>query len=220
MANVIFGFIDNAGLFFGSNYLEEVFSKLPGGATDANVTAGYGNTYSDTLGAFMGTFIGMIFKDLTGVESGPLWAEIIGIIIGCLLGIAIPKMILKNSSNMGLNKICARNCLLGSMDYKELKVILENKKTVFDYRSETVFDKLDGNGNGTLDQPEIKKYLETALGADYDENAFVDMFKQEFTTVNLDDDANSFTVDEFKKIYLNMAKCQLNEKKKLLPNKL
>lgn len=37
--NIVFGFLDNAGLFFGSNYLDEVFEKLPGSA-DANVFAG------------------------------------------------------------------------------------------------------------------------------------------------------------------------------------
>ena len=34
--NIIFGFIDNAGLFFGGCYLDEVFELLPG-ANDANV---------------------------------------------------------------------------------------------------------------------------------------------------------------------------------------
>jgi len=41
--NIVFGFLDNAGLFFGSNYLDEVFELLPG-AADANIFAGYGNT--------------------------------------------------------------------------------------------------------------------------------------------------------------------------------
>lgn len=58
-ANIVFGFIDNAGLFFGGVYLEELFAKLPA-ADDANVLAGYGNTYSDFLGAFLGTFCGLI----------------------------------------------------------------------------------------------------------------------------------------------------------------
>jgi hypothetical protein len=50
-ANLVFGFIDNAGLFFGGCYLEELFALFPG-SKDANVAAGYGNTYSDFLGAF------------------------------------------------------------------------------------------------------------------------------------------------------------------------
>ena len=38
-SNIIFGFIDNGGLFFGGCYLDELFSKLPG-SDDANVVAG------------------------------------------------------------------------------------------------------------------------------------------------------------------------------------
>lgn len=39
-ANVIFGFIDNAGLFFGASFLDEWFSMLPYATEDANVFAG------------------------------------------------------------------------------------------------------------------------------------------------------------------------------------
>jgi len=35
----VFGFLDNAGLFFGSNYLDDVFQNFPF-AEDANVFAG------------------------------------------------------------------------------------------------------------------------------------------------------------------------------------
>ena len=72
-SNIIFGFIDNAGLFFGGCYLDELFSKFPG-SDDANVVAGYGNTYSDFLGAFLGTFCGLIISDATGIDDGPIWA--------------------------------------------------------------------------------------------------------------------------------------------------
>lgn len=95
-SNIVFGFIDNAGLFFGGVYLEELFEKLPGG-DDANVLAGYGNTYSDFLGSFLGTFCGLIISNLTWVNDGPIWANSLGIIIGCLLGILIPKLILRKS---------------------------------------------------------------------------------------------------------------------------
>ena len=114
-ANVIFGFIDNAGLFFGGVYLDELFEKLPGGL-DANVTAGYGNTFSDFLGSFVGTFCGLIISDVTGISEGPIWANSLGIIIGCLLGILIPKMLLKNSKQLGLNRISTKEVLLGAMD--------------------------------------------------------------------------------------------------------
>jgi len=67
-ANIVFGFIDNAGLFFGGCYLEEVFALLPA-ASDANVAAGYGNTFSDFLGAFLGTFAGKILADVTKIDA-------------------------------------------------------------------------------------------------------------------------------------------------------
>jgi len=38
-SNIIFGFIDNFGLFFGSNFLDEWFLMLPM-SDDANVFAG------------------------------------------------------------------------------------------------------------------------------------------------------------------------------------
>lgn len=38
-SNIIFGFIDNFGLFFGSNFLDEWFLMLPA-SDDANVFAG------------------------------------------------------------------------------------------------------------------------------------------------------------------------------------
>lgn len=37
-ANMVFGFIDNFGLFFGSNFLDEWFMMLPG-SEDANIFA-------------------------------------------------------------------------------------------------------------------------------------------------------------------------------------
>jgi len=39
VSNIIFGFIDNFGLFFGANFLDEWFMMLPK-SDDANVFAG------------------------------------------------------------------------------------------------------------------------------------------------------------------------------------
>ncbi len=118
-ANLVFGFIDNAGLFFGGVYLEEVFALLPGGL-DANVTAGYGNTFSDTLGIFLGNFSGLMIQHITDIDDGPIWANTFGVTIGCLIGIFIPKMLISNSSTQGLNKITSRQVLLGAQDIPEL----------------------------------------------------------------------------------------------------
>lgn len=85
MSGIVFGFVDNAGLFFGMDALDPY---LPGGEL---TKAGLGNTYSDALGSFLSVFIGTLIQKSTGVENTPLWADTVGIIVGCLLGIWIPR---------------------------------------------------------------------------------------------------------------------------------
>ena len=81
----IFGFIDNFGLWYGMDYLDPY---LPGG----NLTkAGYGNTYSDFIGSTMGTSISIVLNTLYPVEEAPIWVNSLGIILGCLLGLYIPR---------------------------------------------------------------------------------------------------------------------------------
>ena len=82
---MIFGFIDNFGLWYGMDYLDPY---LPGG----NLTkAGYGNTYSDFIGSTMGTSISIVLNTLYPVEEAPIWVNSLGIILGCLLGLYIPR---------------------------------------------------------------------------------------------------------------------------------
>ena len=87
VSNLIFGFIDNGGLFFG---LEALDPFLPGGEL---IKAGLGNTFGDALGAFLGTFIGGSVSNFTQIDDTPLWANVIGVIIGCLLGVVVPAYI-------------------------------------------------------------------------------------------------------------------------------
>lgn len=88
VSGLVFGFIDNAGLFFGMDALD---SYLPGGKLEK---AGWGNTFSDGIGAFMGAFVAKMISIATGFDgNGPIYGDCIGIIIGCILGIYIPKMI-------------------------------------------------------------------------------------------------------------------------------
>ena len=91
MTNIIFGFIDNAGLFFGMDNLDPLFVKKFGAGELTK--GGLGNTFSDALGAFLGTFIGNGVSNYTGVTEWPIIADVIGIVIGCLLGLYIPKFI-------------------------------------------------------------------------------------------------------------------------------
>ena len=87
VSNFIFGFIDNAGLFFGMDALDPFIKGGP------NTKAGLGNTFSDALGSFLGTFIGTSIQNYTMITDWPLYSEVIGIIIGCLFGVYIPRAI-------------------------------------------------------------------------------------------------------------------------------
>lgn len=85
---MVFGFIDNAGLYFGMSVLDKY---LPGGNLEK---AGWGNTFSDGVGAFMGAFVAKIINTLTGFDGqGPIYGDFLGVIIGCIMGIYVPKLI-------------------------------------------------------------------------------------------------------------------------------
>ena len=84
-SNIIFGFMDNAALFFGLSALKPY---LPGGEY---IQTGLANTFADLLASFLGTVISTGIEGYTGITRRPIWAEIVGIGIGCLLGIYIPS---------------------------------------------------------------------------------------------------------------------------------
>ena len=90
VSGIIFGFIDNAGLWLGMTALDPYLQGL-----DENTKDGLGNTFSDGLGAFLGTFAGSIMSDMYDVkiEDTPLWTNAVGVIIGCLLGIGFGRLI-------------------------------------------------------------------------------------------------------------------------------
>jgi hypothetical protein len=103
VTNIIFGFIDNFGLFFGMDSLDDFLNfdrnQAGGGSDDDEIanlqTAGWGNTFSDFLGAFVGNAVGDSISTLANVERSPIISEIIGIVIGCVLGVYIPAEIKK-----------------------------------------------------------------------------------------------------------------------------
>ena len=84
----VFGFIDNAGMFFGMDALEPF---LP---SEGFVAAGIGNTYSSILGAFLAAFLSNVIKIGTGVDSVPVWSDAAGITVGAMLGIYLPPIII------------------------------------------------------------------------------------------------------------------------------
>ena len=137
MSGLVFGLIDNGGLFAGMDALDPIFEPFAmssagfittekevdgkkvkvyseGKDKDGNPTgnmklaenikAGMGNTYSDALGSFLSVFIGKIFISLTQKDETPMIADSIGLIIGCIIGFALPaqlvsKKVEKNSES-------------------------------------------------------------------------------------------------------------------------
>ena len=84
---IVFGFIDNAGLWFG---LQSFQKYIPGGLL---TKSGWGNTYSDGLGASLGTSVAVILRTLYPIKDSPIWVDTAGIIVGCILGIYIPRLL-------------------------------------------------------------------------------------------------------------------------------
>ena len=89
---MMFGFMDNLGLWIG---LEELQKYMPGGM---KTKAAWGNTYSDFLGATLGTFVASIVMDITGFgedDQGdtPIYINTLGIVIGCILGLFIGQLV-------------------------------------------------------------------------------------------------------------------------------
>jgi hypothetical protein len=89
---VIFGFMDNFGLWVGIDAMQRY---IPGGI---KTKAAWGNTYSDVLGASVGTFIAGIAMTLTGFTDEeyaglPIYINTMGIFIGCLMGMGMGKAI-------------------------------------------------------------------------------------------------------------------------------
>ena len=83
---IVFGFLDNLGLLIGMDTLTKNFKM------DSTQKSAFGNTYSDFIGATVGTFISIILKQLLNYDGDdePIWLDSLGIVIGCLLGYYVP----------------------------------------------------------------------------------------------------------------------------------
>ena len=86
---IIFGFLDNFGLWMGIDVLKEY---MPGGEL---TKAAWGNTYSDFIGATIGTFIASMANDIfdVDVDDQPIWLNTVGIFIGCILGMNVGRLV-------------------------------------------------------------------------------------------------------------------------------
>ena len=83
----IFGVIDNGGLFLGMSFIED---KLIAMGFDSIVAAGFGNTFSDAIGAVCGGGVTIFLWKKFGIPKDvSFWPNLIGIILGCLLPVSI-----------------------------------------------------------------------------------------------------------------------------------
>jgi hypothetical protein len=86
---IVFGFMDNFGLWVGIDSLQKY---MPGGILTKSAL---GNTYSDFLGATLGGFIAIMADDLLEYDDSdnPIWIDVVGIIIGCILGLFAGRLL-------------------------------------------------------------------------------------------------------------------------------
>ena len=88
---VIFGFMDNYFLITGLDLFDKY---LP---NDPKLKAGWGNTFSDFIGSTLGTFISVICINMLNINQSkiPIWANSLGMIIGCVVGMYLPYYVKK-----------------------------------------------------------------------------------------------------------------------------
>ena len=123
MLGLTFGFLDNFGLFFGSENLDNLLYPMgftfsafalrgpsytePLTPSDVvlvhefanNMMSGFGNTFSDVMGVVLGSAALEIAKAGMQVEPSFWVADIISMMIGCLAGVLAPA-IMRNSSDV------------------------------------------------------------------------------------------------------------------------
>jgi len=85
---VVFGMLDNGGLWFGMSALDPITPK------GLLTKAGYGNVFSDTLSAFLSTFVGSIIAHNLPVDGEtPIWANAVGTLFGTFFGLNFLKLV-------------------------------------------------------------------------------------------------------------------------------
>ena len=86
---IVFGFLDNFGLWMGISVLE---NYMPGGV---KTKSALGNTYSDFIGATIGSAISILAVEIFDYDNDdtPLWVNTVGIVIGCILGMIAGRLI-------------------------------------------------------------------------------------------------------------------------------
>lgn len=78
-----FGLIDNGGLFIGMSFVEDAVIKA---GYDSQIAAGFGNTFSDAIGALAGGMVtSILYKVLKVKGESNITQQFVGVIIGCLI---------------------------------------------------------------------------------------------------------------------------------------
>jgi len=73
------------------------------------------------------TFLGAMISDLTKVGDTPIWGDAVGIIVGCLIGIVIPKAIMGDKSDTkGCNRVTSKVAFLGDLNKQALNMLVKN----------------------------------------------------------------------------------------------
>ena len=139
----VFGFLDNAGLKLGLGGLDRMLKRKEKEQEDhelkflgnPNFREGIGNTYSDGIGAIAGTVIAIAVNTAYPTDESPdsIWADLIGTIVGCVIGILFPDWLLNNSSS--LNETTARKYKEDYLkaDKKTKNIILKESLSLIHY---------------------------------------------------------------------------------------
>ena len=83
---MVFGIIDNAFLFVGMDWMSPLVNMFK----DPQLSAMWGNTFSDGIGAIAGIVVSYVFLKVFKVKpSDHITVEVIGVLIGCLIPILV-----------------------------------------------------------------------------------------------------------------------------------
>lgn len=90
-ASMVFGIIDNAGMLIGMNGVEDAVTAM---GYSPQISAALGNTFSDGAGALLGGAVAFALWKILGVKGeGTTTQATIGVIVGCLIPIAVKMAI-------------------------------------------------------------------------------------------------------------------------------
>ena len=88
---MVFGLVDNLGLFVGMAAIENWITRM---GFDAQIAAGIGNTFSDMIGVMFGGIISTALYKLLKIKGeGTMIQSLVGVTIGCMLPVIIKIII-------------------------------------------------------------------------------------------------------------------------------